>query len=92
MGPSFGSSTEGRGNFQGEKMYSTYKIEDGPVFIFNGSLLTVESDILLLPTPVSREELEQFVEWLKINLEKLNRDYWDSQHQKTACCDCVRPA
>ena len=71
-------------------MYSTYKIEDGPVFIFNGSLLTVESDILLLPTPVSREELEQFVEWLKINLEKLNRDYWDKQHAKT--CNCVNVA
>ena len=88
MGPSFGSSTEGRGNFQGEKMYSTYKIENGPRFTFNGSRLTVESDGV--ETIVNREELEQFVEWLKINLEKLNRDYWDKQHTKT--CNCVNVA
>ena len=88
MGPSFGSSTEGRGNFQGEKMYSTYRIENGPRFTFNGSKLTVESDGI--ETIVNREELEQFVEWLKINLEKLNRDEWDKKH---ACeCDCVNVA
>lgn len=88
MGPSFGSSTEGRGNYQGEKMYSTYKIENGPRFAFNGSKLTVESDGV--ETIVNREELENLVEWLKINLEKLNRDYWDKQHAKT--CNCVNVA
>jgi len=71
-------------------MYSTYRIENGPRFAFYGSKLTVESDGV--ETTVNREELEQLVEWLKIGLEKMNRDYWDSQHQKTACCDCVRPA
>ena len=71
-------------------MYSTYRIENGPRFGFNGSKLTVESDGV--ETIINREELENLVEWLKINLEKMNRDYWDSQHQKTACCDCVRPA
>ena len=45
-----------------------------------------------IETAMDREELENLIEWLKIGLEKLNRDYWDSQHQKTACCDCVRPA
>lgn len=73
-------------------MYSTYKIEDGPSFTFNGSLLTVESDILLLPTPVSREELEQLVEWLKMNLEKMNRDKWDAEHARSCSCDLVHPA
>ena len=72
-------------------MYSTYTIENGPRFVFDGRLMTVGVDGMI-ETVVDREELENLVEWLKISLEKLNRDYWDSQHQKTACCDCVRPA
>lgn len=72
-------------------MYSTYIIENGPRFVFDGRLMTVR-DAGTIEAAMDREELENLVEWLKIGLEKLNRDYWDSQHQKTACCDCVRPA
>ena len=72
-------------------MYSTYKIEDGPMFTFNGVMLTVEQN-RLNETVVNREELEQLVEWLRMNLEKMNRDKWDAEHTKSCACDCVRPA
>ena len=70
-------------------MYSTYRIENGPRFAFDGQSMTV-GNAGPIETAIDREELENLVEWLKISLEKLNRDYWDKQHAKT--CDCVRPA
>jgi hypothetical protein len=78
-------------------MYTIFDIEDmkthenAVIFRFNGQKMTVENGTMRT-VEIPREELESLVEWLRCGLEKMNRDYWDSQHQKTACCDCVRPA
>ena len=72
-------------------MYSTYTIENGPRFVFDGRLMTV-GDAGTIETVIDREELENLVEWLKLGLEKLNRDHWDAVHEKSCTCDCVRPA
>ena len=77
-------------------MYTIYDIDDvnthenAVVFRFNGQKMVADNGLKSVEIP--REELENLIDWLKICSEKLNRDYWDSQHQKTACCDCVRPA
>ena len=72
-------------------MYTIYDIEDmktnenAVIFRFNGQKMTVENGTMRT-AEIPREELENLIDWLKICSEKLNRDYWDSQHQKTACC------
>lgn len=72
-------------------MYTIYDIEDMKtnenvvIFRFNGQKMTVENGTMRT-VEIPREELENLIDWLKICSEKLNRDYWDSQHQKTACC------
>ena len=74
-------------------MYTIYDIDDeanktAVFFRFNGKVMMVDNG--LKQTEISREELESLVDWLKINLEKMNRDEWEKQHAKA--CDCVRPA
>ena len=79
-------------------MYTIYDIDDeanksAVIFRFNGKTMMVDNG--LKQTEISREELENLIDWLKICSEKLNRDYWDKLHEKTSnpvCCDCVRPA
>lgn len=68
-------------------MYTIYDIEDMKtnenvvIFRFNGRKMTVENGTMRT-VEIPREELENLIDWLKICSEKLNRDYWDSQHQK----------
>lgn len=68
-------------------MYTIYDIEDMKtnenvvIFRFNGQKMTVENGTMRT-VEIPREELENLIDWLKICSEKLNRDYWDSQHQK----------
>ena len=75
-------------------MYTLYSIENEKkdecaiVFRFDGQKMSVDNG--LRTTEISREELESLVEWLKVNLEKLNRDHWDAVHAKT--CNCVNVA
>lgn len=72
-------------------MYTIYDIEDMRtnenvvIFRFNGRKMTVENGTMRT-VEIPREELENLIDWLKICSEELDRDHWDSQHQRTACC------
>lgn len=77
-------------------MYTIYNIDDEKskstaiTFRFNGKRLMADNG--MKEVEVSREELESLIDWLRMNSEKMNRDYWDAVHSKNTCCDCVRPA
>ena len=80
-------------------MYTIYNIDDEKsqstaiTFRFNGKKLIADNG--MKEVEVSREELESLIDWLRMNSEKMNRDYWDRQQSKTSdpvFCDCVRPA
>lgn len=75
-------------------MYTIYDIDDKEkrtaiMFRFNGKVMTADNGTK--EVEISREELESLVDWLKMNLEKMNRDEWEKERKNT-CCDCVRPA
>lgn len=76
-------------------MYTLFYIEDKKTndnvvtFKFDGLKMAIENGTFHT-AEIPREELESLVEWLRVNLEKMNRDKWDQEHAKV--CDCVRPA
>lgn len=77
-------------------MYTIYDIENekthecAVIFRFNGQKMTVDSGAEMKTTEISREDLEHLVDWLRINLEKMNRDKWDAEHVRA--CNCVNVA